>query len=311
MNKPNTPIAITGNQKFSDMDSFACIISYKELLKMSGVDATACIPGDLNVSVTPDIRQLDIDYEPEKNQKGSCKYIIVDVSDPEEIAEFTDDADIIKIIDHHFGYEVYWKERLGENAIIEPVGACATLIWEEYKKNKCASEISTISANLLSMAIVSNTLNFRASVTSKRDHEAFKQLKKYCDLREGWVEQYFKEQEAGLYKDIKKAILDDTKIRFNTVLGEKTAIGQLEMWDSRDLIEHKKGLIKEVLESFDLKNWYLTAPCIGLGYNLFYTDVKETKELLEKFLKVRFEGDVGRNDKLLLRKEILKIFNAC
>src|SRR3989344_4504224 len=54
----------------------------------------------------------------------------------------------------------------------EMVGACATLIWEEYVKRKKSNEISEMSGNLLSTAIISNTLNFNAMVTTDRDKKS-------------------------------------------------------------------------------------------------------------------------------------------
>ena len=91
------------------------------------------------------------------------------------------------------------------------VGSCATLIWEEFGKRNLSGSISATSANLLYTAIVSNTLNFKASVTTRRDREAYKQLQKFTNLPKNWIEKYFEEQDSDKLNNVYDAIVNDTK----------------------------------------------------------------------------------------------------
>jgi nanoRNase/pAp phosphatase (c-di-AMP/oligoRNAs hydrolase) len=87
--------------------------------------------------------------------------VIVDTSDHTFLSTHLDISRVIEIYDHHFGYEAYWQDLLGHDAHIEPIGAAATLIWEQWKKRAPIEQISTNTAKLLAYAIVSNTSNFQ------------------------------------------------------------------------------------------------------------------------------------------------------
>lgn len=99
------------------------------------------------------------------------------MSEPHIIEKIAPLDKVTEIFDHHFGFETYWKDKLGEKAKIEPIGAAATLIWEEYKKRGFENSISHESATLLAYAIISNTVHFLFDMTSERDKIALKELR--------------------------------------------------------------------------------------------------------------------------------------
>jgi len=82
---------------------------------------------------------------------------------------------------------------LTHSAFIEPVGACATLIWERFKKAGLQHSISNLSANLLYTAIFANTLSFKSHVATDRDKIASKELLKHIDLPGDWKPTYYAE----------------------------------------------------------------------------------------------------------------------
>jgi len=129
-------IGVTSAQGFLDLDRLACIIAYKELLGLEGKHAEALIPEELNSSVTEGIGGRDFDYKKAPENSSDYTYVIMDVSEPNDVADFVEIEKVIEIYDHHPGYEDFWKEKIGDKAKIEKIGAAATLIWKEFKKKR-------------------------------------------------------------------------------------------------------------------------------------------------------------------------------
>jgi inorganic pyrophosphatase/exopolyphosphatase len=301
-------IGVTQAVYTSDMDSLACSVSYTELLNLEGKDATAYVPKDPAHTVTPEIKSWDFKYqtEPTSEELKDMEFVLVDTTDPHTFPKFVDKDRIIEIYDHHIGYEEYWKEKLGENAKIEMIGACATLIWEEYKNRGYAEKISQTSARLLYAAIVSNTLNFKAALTSPRDAQAFEELSPIADMPKDWIQKYFIEQEEYIYQNTRQAILDDIKIIEFPNMGKKITIGQIELWESKQFVIDYKPLIKEILDNFDHKRWFFNAPCISMGKTYLFTENDEIREILEQNFGFKFENGIGEVDRLIERKEFVK-----
>lgn len=203
-------IIIAAGESYTDIDVLACAASYHEFLQLQGINSTVVLPGVFNKSITTDVKLWFTDYKTSPGEFSDAVFIIVDISEPDHLAKFIDQEKIIKLFDHHFGYEDYWKERYGNNAIIEQVGACATLIWEEFKEFGYENSITTESANLLLTAIISNTLDFQASVTTFRDEQAAQQLQRYTKLPRDWTSKYFSEQDLYAMAHPYDAVKDDT-----------------------------------------------------------------------------------------------------
>lgn len=301
-------IGVTQAVYTSDMDSLACSIAYTELLNLEGKDATAYVPKDPAHSVTPEIKSWDFKYEIEPNEED-CKemqFVLVDTTDPHTFPKFVNKDRIVEIYDHHMGYGSYWKERLGENAKIEMIGACATLIWEEYKKRGFDQKISQTSAKLLYAAIVSNTLNFKASLTSPRDAQAFEELAPIAGISKDWIQKYFIDQEEYIYQNTRQAILDDIKIIEFPNIGKKIPIGQIELWESKKFVTDYRPLIKEILDNFGYDRWFFNAPCISMGKTYLLTESEDIKSIFEKNFDFKFENDIGEVNRLIERKEFVK-----
>ena len=299
-------IIITAGEDFTDIDILACAVSYNELLRLEGKDSDVILIGEFNKSITDEIKGWDFKYKKEPIIKN-CIYVIVDISHPEHLAKFVDVNKIVELYDHHFGYEKNWQDKINGRVVIEQVGSCATLIWEEFVARIKPLQISHTSANLLTAAIISNTLNFKASVTNKRDIDAFNELNKYANLPTNFTEKYFEDQEVALFKDPVKEIVNDTHIEVFPNTKDKLIIGQIELWDGKKFIRNCQTEIENALSSFGSKDWFLTSPSISEGKNYIYTKSSKVKKLLEKELNLIFKGDVGETEKLYLRKEIKKI----
>lgn len=298
-------IAITSGEAFIDIDAYACAIAYQELLHKEGKEAQAILTGPLNHSVPPPVRSWATDFLKEAPGKD-FDVVIVDLSDPKYIAKFADQERVIEIYDHHFGFEKYWREKLGDKSHIEMIGACATLIWEQFVKRGYSADISEVSANLLATAIISNTLNFQGPITDKRDINAFKELQRYTTLTHDWVKQYYRAQELVIREDVKQAIIYDTKVKKIPNLGLTVVIGQIELWDGKNFIREFAESIREGMESFGEEKWCFSSPSISDNKNFIYATDHHIKKLLEKTISCKFNGDMGETSRLWLRKEIVK-----
>jgi inorganic pyrophosphatase/exopolyphosphatase len=298
-------VIITSGIKYVDIDGLASAVALQDLLKLRHEDAMAVLAGPLNHSVTKTIKYWGLDYASELRHK-LCDFILVDVSEGSHFPTFVDQNAIVGIFDHHYGFEKFWQERLGEKSVIEPVGACATLIWEQYKKYGQEKNIKTVTASLLSTAIVSNTLNFKSGVTTQRDIDAFNELRPFDGQKEEWIRQYFEEQEDGIFNNIMDAIIRDTKIQKIPKFDTELVMGQLEFWNSKQFLENHKQVVQDALESFNNDKWFFNCPSIEENKTRIFAKNETVKELLSKVLKVDFYNDIAETNKLILRKEILK-----
>lgn len=310
-------LIITSGRVYSDIDIVASALPYKNLCDLKGIPAKAVLAGPLNDSVPQLVRNLGLKFETGlREDPSSCQFVIVDFSEPKFLPDFVKQDNIIKVFDHRFlGWENYWKDKLGNDAHIEPVGACATLIWEEYIKEGLTSKISTVDANLLYIAIICHTLNLKSSVTSDRDRNALNSLKPLTNLPQNFLETYYNQVNESFMNNPEEAMRNDTKIQ--EIGGIKYGIIQVELWDSRKFIESHQDLILKTLTSLKHPEGvidvgptlrvFLTSPSISEGHNYIVTGSDEVKNLLEKSIGAKFSGNIGQTPKLYLRKEIIKI----
>ena len=75
-------IIVTSGRKYIDIDAYASIIAYRELLKKQGNNATASTLATLNQSIPPFILKLKYHLDSTETVKDT-KYIVLDTSNPE------------------------------------------------------------------------------------------------------------------------------------------------------------------------------------------------------------------------------------
>lgn len=235
----------------------------------------------------------------------SYNYVLVDVSEPGHFASFVQEDKVIEIYDHRHGFEDYWQKKLGDKAKIELIGACATLIWEEFVKENLADKISPVSANLLATAILSNTLNLQAQITSPRDKQALAELANHITLPSDWREQYFDQVSRGIMDDPLGSMTNDTKTL--DINGKRYIITQLELWNAEDFVTKNYDLITKFLTSQNNPNTFLTSPDISQGFNYLVAINDNMKAILTTVLDAKFDGNIGKTKKLWLRKEIMRL----
>lgn len=297
---------ITSGYKFIDIDALACIFAYNEFLDLKNKKSEIVITAEFNSSITKKYRNLNFSNIFLKSNND--EFVIMDVSDPDHFEKFVDLKLVSRIFDHHPGFEKYWYEKIGKNSIIEPIGAAATLVFREFKNEKLLSRISPQSAELLAIAILSNTLNFQAKITKEEDKNAYVELKKYFFHSTNFEERYFSEVQANVEKNILDSLKNDSK-----QINQELFIAQLEVWDSKHVIDNYQTDIKYFLKSVNSKIKFLNLIELGKKRNMLICNDNETllyiQNLFPEF-SCDFENKIAITPHVILRKEIItRIFN--
>ena len=289
---------VTAGATYLDIDAYACMIATTELLRLQGVEAVAWSDAPCNYSVCPSLMQEGLVCK--EQPSGNAQYIIVDVSDPEYLAQSVQLEQIAAIFDHHVGFEDYWRDRIGHNAHIEFIGAAATLIYREWKKAGLQNRMAPETARLLTAAILDNTLNLSSANTTPEDITAFRELCSHGGVDAHWCAGYFSQVQAGMAADLRRALLNDTKrIHANPVLPPKVA--QLCVWDAEDILCR----LPEIRSWMD-GTWMLNLIDIQNQCSWFVCDDSASQKKITHLFGVVFENGVARTDTPYLRKEIIK-----
>ncbi|MFI3158115.1 MAG: hypothetical protein QX199_18360 [Methylococcaceae bacterium] len=267
-------IIISAGKAFNDIDAFACALAYRELLKREGKASLVVFPGPLNHSVTRLAKEQDADYLIDYILNADDHIVYVDLSDAKHFA-FGEGSvpQVIELYDHHYGFEAEWTECLGTNSHIERLGAAATLIWEEFKKRGFAEKISPQSANLLSLAILQNTLNFTSTETNDRDRNAFAELGAYRSMVDGWERRYFEECAVAMEEDFDDSLRNDTKIIDHLVDEKQFVFSQLEITeDPKTFLENHQSVILKYWSEFDGAHHLVNIADMSSKTSLLYSD---------------------------------------
>ena len=295
-------IIVTSGSNYIDIDAYAGIIAYANLLNLKGIPAKAVSTAKLNESITPSLLNLNTVLD-EYEKSDSDNFIILDVSNKDYFDNIVNESKIIEIIDHHTGFEEYWKEILKEKSRIEFIGAVATIIVEDYEKENLLDNMSKDIALLLMSAILDNTLNFKAKVTDQRDINAYKKLSRIVGNIGNFEEKYFLECQKSIEANLEKSIENDTK-------NEKTCdilpdtFSQLTLWN-KDFILNNKENVYKILDKMS-PEWMLNIISLEEGKSYIIANNELVKRNIEKLFEKAFKTDIMELDSVWLRKEIIK-----
>lgn len=288
--------------KFADLDGLASAYSYS---KLSGNDYYF---DKLKAEAEYCVQKFNLNKPP---RKGWRSFIVVDSSSKYGLMDFLDREKVIEVIDHReSGLTNAKKEFPNAKIQIELVGACATLIFERMASEKF--EIDDITANLLYLAIYSNTLNLRSTNTTVRDLKAIASLRK--------TNKIIKDIELEMFSYQKQQILTSpfdsirTELKAGYLLGDDSlGISQLEIYGAEELIRSAEAItsfLKEFGKEKKLDLLFLNIPDMKNGVNYFIASNQRTRDLLTAELNVKFNSALVGKGKLLLRKQIEKLLNV-
>lgn len=289
-----------------DLDGIAGLVGYSEFLTHRGKQNIAAYMGVLHDEARYVLDRFNIPYPQKIGDGGSFDdVVLVDVSDRAGLAGRISLEKVSEVIDHR---KVHEAELFARARIqIELVGSVATLIAERYINDKLT--ISRNAAILLFTAIISNTLNFKSSVTTKRDQDAAYWLSSYAKLPQDFWKELFKVKSDLAGEVLAKRISGD----FATFSFAEKSLGvaQLELMNAAII----KSRCQEVLEILlheqkqrQLDLIFLTAVSLDEEKNLFLTPCKETQGVLERlYPSLIFENGIAERPGLLLRKQIVPL----
>ena len=293
----------------NDLDGVACIYSYSEFLQRKGVNA-------IGATFTKPHREAQFVIDSFKIKKlgdadkiiGTCDgVILVDASDVKGISPKIAPSRVIEIIDHRKMNEA--EKFPNAKVQIEFVGSAATLIAEKFYKSRIP--ISKESAILLALAIVSNTINFKAGVTTERDKRMYKWLGPKAKIPKNFAHKMFVHK-SKFNKPLKNIIEEDfASLR----LGNKEfGIAQLEIVGVEKFVNNNLENIRKILFGIKKKKSqdfiFLTCIDVEKGFNIFVTIDEKTEKLISSTFRVKFVEGVAKRPGVIMRKEITPLIKG-
>lgn len=297
---------VTSGLVFLDIDAYAGCIAYAELLRLKGENAIAFSSATMNDSITATIRSWDAPFTTAYKKQDGDTFVLIDVSEPENMEKLARIDEVEEVIDHHVGHEEFWHNLIGNKSTIEFIGAACTQVYEKWVEADLLHTISQTSARLLISGILDNTLNFKATITTSRDITAYEELLKIANLPSDWTAQYFSECQESILNDIRTALKNDTKsMKFHNIDVNSVAFGQLVIWNAEQAVTDYRPQFEQTMETFS-KNWLVNIVGIDDGRSYFLGSNETVEEWATKILDVHFLDKLAIADRLWLRKEVAK-----
>lgn len=293
---------ITAGAKYIDIDAFACMVAYAELLNLRGDSALAVSMAPYNYSVPKSLQLLSTSVSRTYEPNSDDEYILVDISDPKYFEKFVNTSRIIQVIDHHRGFGAYWEELLGSGSHIEWVGAAATILYEFWEEAGLLDKISQATTRLLIAAILDNTLDFQAEISSKRDKAAYMSLRKKAKLPKDWTKRYFEECQQAIENNLAEALQNDSKTI--GLLGNDYFVAQMAVWNGVSFAPDNAWRLIDILEGHS-ESGFINVISIAENKSYFICSNPTTRKVLSGLLEVQFDKDIAVADRLWLRKEMV------
>lgn len=298
-------LVVTSGDKYIDIDAYAAIIGYAELLRRQGFDSVAVTTAPYNESIPPMVQKWPVELDRAYDSRPNDEFILLDVSDSEHFDTFVDVERVVEIIDHHPGHEVEWRDRLGDKAVIEYVGAVATQIHERWEEAGKTQGMPSVIAKLLGTAILDNTLDFTSAMTTERDKQAYRALKQLGEINDEWKSQYFAECQETIMSDLPRAIANDFKIIEVPWLKTEVCFGQLVVWNGQSVLAQRREVETELAAI--RAHWFMNVVSVEERKSYFLCGDSATQQWLAELLEIS-PGAPGclETDRAWLRKEVLK-----
>lgn len=282
-----------------DMDGVACSIAMAGLL--SDEESDEYIPaviGKVDAETEYVLEELHIDKpgKLEETDMDALSYVLVDTHHILQLPGNFPYDKVKMIIDHHpNGDDEKFPHAYIDN---RKTGAAASIVAERYFDSGNHEERML---RLLSMAIVSNTLNFSAPSTTAFDRNIYNRINDRYPVSEKLISSMFEERSKVLFLDMKGALVSNVKLVQSHV--GKVGISQLEIYDL--LAGINVETIRTELEALEKNN--------GMIYLFNGVDIKTKKtivisagrsgrDLLRRMFQLPFDNGYELFDRILLRK---------
>ncbi len=289
---------------YADIDVYASIVAYTDLLNQRGKPAKSYIPPATPNYSIPDSLRLKAYENDSFDLQPDDEVIILDMSTPSVINSLVPDRQILELIDHHPGYEAYWRTRLGDKAIIEKIGAVATSVFEWWGACWHYEKMTPQIAKLLLAAILDNTLYFNAEITTQRDLNAATKLAKLANTAvEDFAEWYFAKVNQTILNNLEEALLRDCKKVNLLPSNVEITFGQLTAWSAEKLIAQRPRIMQAMASKS--QNWIVSIICLAEHKNYLLASSQDIKQYFAKLLNCTPDQGWLITNQLFLRKEII------
>lgn len=227
--------------KNADLDCVASAYAYAEYLTKMGFVASYYVYGTVQaeVNIVCDIFNILLSN---KVEKISDEEIIVVDTNTLSSVNYVKPENIIEFIDHH---PDSGDIRFCKNAVLRlyEVGAVCTIIAEMYKNNNV--DITRNSAILLYYGIISNTVNLKSRVTTKRDTDILNWLQQQCnEINAGLISKIFEEKSSFDIQYLCRFMEVEEKFSLND---EEMIIGQLEIVNALEFLNKYRDRINKII----------------------------------------------------------------
>ena len=293
---------------YPDLDGFACALAYVELLRAQGINANAALFGTPYIEATYLMDHYGFPYPSDGITMFDPidRVVLVDESELKPMASTNlNPQQVVEIIDHRKNHDLELFPNA--NVQLELVGSAATLVAERFKQANVMP--SRMSGTLLYGAIISNTLNFQANVTTDRDHVMAQWLHSLSHFPSTFARELFLAKSDFSGPKLRNTIANDSK--WWAFEGHNIFIAQIEMIGVQDLVQTRSREILEELhhqkETFGIDFYFCSFIELDGGYTMFVADDPGTQKLLESVLNISFRENVAQRPGLIMRKEIIPL----
>jgi manganese-dependent inorganic pyrophosphatase len=288
-----------------DTDATGCAILWSWYTNtQSGLESKPYVLGELNKETSFVLNRWGVP-EPEllSSIEKDDEVIIVDTNNPQELFPNINEANILKIIDHHklFGG---LSTNSPADITIRPLASTATVIHDLF--GSIADNLPKEMAGIMLSCILSDTLAFRSPTTTAHDKDVAEKLAVSLglDINEYANEMFKAKSDVSDFTDTGLLHLDSKKFP----VGDKNIrISVVETTDPDSILARKNGLVKavgEILEKETDTDDVLVfiidifkEEAVVLTYNDF------TKKLVENSFGVQVEADTKKLPGILSRKK--------
>ena len=268
--------------------------------ELGNADAKAYRLGNINKETEFILNYLNMDA-PEllESVEDDADVILVDHNSPAESVENLENANILKVVDHHklaleTSYPLFLR--------FEPVGCTETILCKLYEEN--GIEITKEIATLMLSAIISDTLLLKSPTTTQDDVAA---VEKLADIAEVDAEEYGLEMlKAGT--DLSSFTIDEIlaldakQIDFKDV---RSIVNQVNTADISDVMAMKDDLeagINKIIEDEGLDLFMLLITDI-VNSNSQVIALGKDASLVEKAYNVKLEDNTVLLEGVVSRKK--------
>ncbi len=235
---------ISIGHKNPDTDSaLAAILVSRFSKKIFGVEAEAVVAGSINNETKYILSKLKLKKPRIMKEIKNEKVILVDTTEPKQIIDGLTEDNLLAVIDHHnlgglkSSKPIYFRA--------EPIGCTGSVIYKMLKEKNI--KIDKISATLMIVCILSDTLNFNSPTATTDDKKILSELNKIAKLDiKKFVSELFSAKSSLKGISIKDIISKDYK-QFD--MGKnKVGIGVRETTNPETVNVQKNKIIPALIE---------------------------------------------------------------